>query len=607
MSNDFLNKLNIPKNNHAYFKHLKQFLDIYYPNDVDYNVSFKSLINDPQMEYRYICFSNIDIFDGKIKNVSATCDYETMLCVFDNYPHVEFILKNTINKLSANWCHTVICCPVNEILITEICKKISNNIKIVCLTKNIVTFQDRNALFISPLLWSLSTAKKILIYDEQSCILKNNYKSFINYDFIGAPWKHATNSKKVGNGSFSLRTRSVMLDIVSHYSPRDIHYENEEINEHIQQKQDYLPPEDVFFTTCMINNEIGLIPNVDIAKIFSVESVMFNAPFGIHECYLANPTNWRSYLYENIINASNNYIFDAKRWVPLTPFTKELSIERNYSQFEIYCGNCVLKINNEKEFERIINNTFSTQIGFIVTRHVSNEKNARYWHHCYKCIREYYPFSRIVIIDDHSNYKYINMSNVVLENTIVINSTLANKCGEFLPYFYFAQYNFFEKGVILHDGMFVNKYMDFSVHNNIFLFEFYSEIKNYEDYDSEQVMLNALSHNGKLVDLHNKPELWKGCFGSCSVITHSFAHRLEKKYKLSILQNYIKTRKNRSEFERIIAILFYVEKQFENKLQSSLFGSIFDHYKQFEYTFDEYLLNGEQLIDYGVIKVWSGR
>ena len=41
--------------------------------------------------------------------------------------------------------------------------------------------------------------------------------------------------------------------------------------------------------------------------------------------------------------------------------------------------------------------------GFIMTRHVNSEKTNRYWNHAVRCIKRFYPFRKIVIIDDNSN------------------------------------------------------------------------------------------------------------------------------------------------------------------------------------------------------------
>ena len=46
-------------------------------------------------------------------------------------------------------------------------------------------------------------------------------------------------------------------------------------------------------------------------------------------------------------------------------------------------------------------------LGFIMLRHVNNEQTNNYWSHCYDCIRKFYPESKILIIDDNSNYNFI--------------------------------------------------------------------------------------------------------------------------------------------------------------------------------------------------------
>ena len=38
--------------------------------------------------------------------------------------------------------------------------------------------------------------------------------------------------------------------------------------------------------------------------------------------------------------------------------------------------------------------------GFIILRHVNSEKTNNYWNHSIKQIRRFYPFAKIIIIDD---------------------------------------------------------------------------------------------------------------------------------------------------------------------------------------------------------------
>ena len=45
--------------------------------------------------------------------------------------------------------------------------------------------------------------------------------------------------------------------------------------------------------------------------------------------------------------------------------------------------------------------------GFIITRYVNSELTNKYWNNCIKCIRTFYPYKKIVIIDDNSNKDFV--------------------------------------------------------------------------------------------------------------------------------------------------------------------------------------------------------
>jgi hypothetical protein len=632
-----LRKLKITKEHYAYFNHLLPFLDAYYPTSMNYAESFGKLITNPQMEFRYFCYKHIDMFNSTRFHVTANNSYESLFTLFENFPHVEFIIKNTITKLPMTWCHTILCTPKTEEFAEALVKRISPNIKIITIPYDVTTFREKNKLLTSTTVWNALSSTKILLYDEQTCILKNNIDSYIGFDYVGAPWKTPINangsnnySHRVGNGSFSLRTREVMLNIACSNKPREIDYGNADIAEHIEMDENYVPPEDVFYTACMLLQQndgsatqphcLGLLrlPNADIAKTFSVESVPYDSPFGIHESYIAFPETWRSQLYKHILKTECNYKFDAKQWLEINanlivPRDMPKQESDGFTQFTIYHATHKTKLSNSKEFAKHIEamDNIDRTFGFIITRHITDKSNARYWEHSYNCIREFYAKNvLIVFIDDYSDYVFVD-DGFNPENVVVIKSTLENRCGEFLPYYYYNQYKFFETATIMHDGMFVNQPCDFAGNPNMFLYEFFNPIDNYEDYEYERKMIKALKHHDKLLDLHENMDKWRGCFGSCSTITHVLNQRFENKYGLSNLKQFIKTRKHRSCFERVLAILFFVQKSEEEmetyKNNCSMFGSIFDHYKQFEYSYDEYLLNGEQFQEYGVIKVWTGR
>ena len=51
--------------------------------------------------------------------------------------------------------------------------------------------------------------------------------------------------------------------------------------------------------------------------------------------------------------------------------------------------------------------------GFIITRHVNSEQTNKYWNHCVKLIRTFYPINQIILIDDNSNPNFIMENGVI--------------------------------------------------------------------------------------------------------------------------------------------------------------------------------------------------
>ena len=231
------------------------------------------------------------------------------------------------------------------------------------------------------------------------------------------------------------------------------------------------------------------------------------------------------------------------------------------------------------------------EVGFIVLRHVNNELTDKYWVHCYDCIRQYYPEYPILIIDDNSNYEYI--SEKVLYKTTIINSEYPGR-GELLPYYYYLHNKLFNKAIIIHDSVFVNSLIDTNVDK-------YKIIWHFEhDWDiprDELSLLNLLNDNS-LFDFYLSKDLWKGCFGGMSIITHDYLIFINDKYDISKLLIHIKTRTDRMAFERVIACLL----QKDEKEEKSLLGNIIN-YCNWGGTFND----KDTYKHLPLIKVWTGR
>jgi len=103
--------------------------------------------------------------------------------------------------------------------------------------------------------------------------------------------------------------------------------------------------------------------------------------------------------------------------------------------------------------------------GFILTRHVNSEITNMYWNHNIKLLRTFYPNSKIIIIDDNSNYIYVKPM-FEYKNIEIIQSEYPGR-GELLPYIYYLKNKWFDKAIIIHDSVFFHKRFNFDKYNKV--------------------------------------------------------------------------------------------------------------------------------------------
>jgi len=229
-------------------------------------------------------------------------------------------------------------------------------------------------------------------------------------------------------------------------------------------------------------------------------------------------------------------------------------------------------------------------LGFIILRNVMNEDTNKYWNLCYDRIRKFYPENYILIIDDNSNYKYIN--NRELYKTIIINSEYPKR-GELLPYYYYLKNKLFDTAVIIHDSVFINKYIDFKINNYKMIWDF----EHKWDQEQDETEMIKIFDDNELLDFYINKKLWKGCFGCMSIITHEYLTFINNKYDISLLLDKVLNRYNRCSFERIIGVLLQ-----KNCKELPLLGDIMKYCK-FGTKFNK--LNSLKKLP--IIKIWTGR
>lgn len=228
--------------------------------------------------------------------------------------------------------------------------------------------------------------------------------------------------------------------------------------------------------------------------------------------------------------------------------------------------------------------------GFIILRHVNSTVTNSYWIRCYNSIRKFYPENPILIIDDNSNVDYI--TNEELYNTTVIQSAFPKR-GELLPYYYYLQNKLFDTAVILHDSVVVQQKIKCEVDKYSILWTF----KHNWDQIADETNMIRLFNDDELYAFYKNKEIWKGCFGGMTIITHEYLTHINKKYDISKLLNVVLTRYNRCSFERVIGCLLQKEYKME-----TLLGDIHE-YCPWGITIHD----TDKYTHLPLLKVWTGR
>lgn len=308
---------------------IKKLLD-YYILDIfcnKYNITKEFANTNPSDNFRLLCFKMNyfmkSIILPKLKKYSL---YEAVFIEFREFPHVEFLIRNTIFKLGHKWCHTIICGNLNYSLIESICKSISPNINIIKIDVDNMTQSEYSKFLTTKEFWNLLRGEKILIYQEDSIIFKNNIQDFLEYDFIGAPFLKTTNDTPncVGNGGLSLRSRSIMFEVINKFSPTTYQY-NSSTLDYMNYVNLEFPPEDVYFSKCIQEQFIGIVANWDAASNFSSETFFNSDSFGAHKLWVSNE-NWKYYIKTK---------FNFKIYKPKSNLNKLLLFNRQPLSFNL--------------------------------------------------------------------------------------------------------------------------------------------------------------------------------------------------------------------------------------------------------------------------------
>jgi hypothetical protein len=259
-----------------------------------YSITKRELNKNDHYYFRFLCFSYIDFiknFDIPVLKIGNR--YETVFIEFRILPHIEFIIRNTIIKLGSDWSHTIVCGNQNYDFVNKLCNTISPNINIIKIELDNLLVNDYNNLLTSIEFWNLFKGEKLLIYQEDSIMFNNNINDFLIYDYIGAPFPKYVNDTPnlVGNGGFSLRSKTKMINVIKKISINDTIF-NSSTLQYMKNNGLTTPPEDVYFSKNLQELNLGIVASYDTALRFSTESVINTNSLGGHKFWIGNK-NWK--------------------------------------------------------------------------------------------------------------------------------------------------------------------------------------------------------------------------------------------------------------------------------------------------------------------------
>jgi len=192
---------------------------------------------------------------------------------------LSYVLNNILTNLSDDW-NIVVCHGTHNLeyiqnIIKYELQKFVKRITLVNLGVENMNIAQYNELLTSSKFHEHIPTEMFLVFQTDTIIIPQNahlINQFLEYDYVGAPWLDG----QIGNGGFSLRRKSKMLELI--------------------EKVPFIKGEgeDGFFSQWLgrPNNDFSIKvrkPSPQKARQFSVETVFYDQPFACHKPWAYNP------------------------------------------------------------------------------------------------------------------------------------------------------------------------------------------------------------------------------------------------------------------------------------------------------------------------------
>lgn len=130
---------------------------------------------------------------------------------------LEAIVKNHLYFLPPDWGVTFFHGHANKEYVINALKDI-RNVQFISLPLSDMPTALYNKLLTTPSFWKSFSYEKVLIFQSDSVLLRHGIEEFLQYDYVGAPWRFQNHG---GNGGLSLRSADAMRTICNaiRYNP----------------------------------------------------------------------------------------------------------------------------------------------------------------------------------------------------------------------------------------------------------------------------------------------------------------------------------------------------------------------------------------------------
>jgi mannosyltransferase OCH1-like enzyme len=497
--------------------------------------------------YRYFTRDNINIDIKTIENIQFIL--KNKLVKFNNnsknvalmvesriFPNTEFIIRQFCRYLPADFSMQIYATKnvYDDYMI--IANKLNNNINVEILPYELKSLKDYNDIMLNISFWKLLTKyDRVLIFQNDTMLYKNNIADFYQYDYIGAPWYPIRQiAKNVGNGGLSMRNISAMIYCLENEKTVKIPYNTMyNYEKYFVFKGKY--PEDVFFSYAMLQFDYN-VADMNTASLFSIESCLYNDyVLGSHKLDVYNSQLYKTLLLKSIFTPNMKYniplkIYQTWHTKDLPPLMRKYTelLQKTNPEFEYH----LYDDNDCKEF---IRKHFDSDVLMAFEKLVPGAYKADLWRYCilyinggiyidikYVCInqfklisfldKEYYVLDRDVfdldnLINNQKPKKGIYNGLMVCKPKnklllILIKQIVKNVKNKFYgynslnptgPILFADMYTKYVKKI--NDNDFELKYLSDGMsisYNNVPILEIY------EEYRTESFFNQKVSHYGKL-------------------------------------------------------------------------------------------------------------